>query len=157
MRSVEEKIKILLNRYQPTCKYLEKIEANYPIARGICRIDQTYYTTNPLHHITAVESILCLNQASYAALAIWLENGAMGFTIPFENFHQLISNEQLYIVHSQMHFKKNIPKGSFPLLIQITRHKKIGSVVYLDMAYELGNSRAFYGTLDVCIQYHNIS
>jgi hypothetical protein len=152
MISPEEKKTLLLNRYQSGCKYLKNIETDYPVAQGICQVDNTFYTSNDLHHITAVETILCLNQVSYIALSVWFEDGVMGFSIPFEQFYQIIAHEDLYIVQQETQFKQNIQKGSFPVVVEIMNHKKSGRIIYLDMAYNLGKEKKFSGTMKVCVK-----
>jgi hypothetical protein len=64
-----KRIELYLRIYQPSYRFLKKLEINYPIISGDFIVPPTFYTLKELDHLSDVETQFCLNQLAYVGIS----------------------------------------------------------------------------------------
>ena len=139
----QERLERVLELYKHDCRYLIEANIEYPKADGKFKLDDTYYTSIKLEHMTSIEAQLCLNQLCYSAFGEWLSEGRFEEVMAFDKYLELMK-ENMFIIDSNIKFRKPIPtngdiQGQIEL-IKIKRHDDL-YLAFLDYELEQGKSK----------------
>ncbi|MBW2991830.1 hypothetical protein KY345_01290 [Candidatus Woesearchaeota archaeon] len=138
MQIPQERLGKILELYKPECRYLVESSVNFPKAAGIFKIEDTYYTSQKLEHMTSIEAQFCLNQLSYAAFSEWTQkNRFENLDLPFEDYLWLMK-ENMFIVDSKIRFQKPISKDKeIPAIIELVNSRRIENLYLAFLDYNI--------------------
>ena len=128
MKLLQENLDKVLEIYTPECRYLKEVSLNYPVAQGVFKLGNTFYSPKNVEHMTAIEVQLCLNQLCFSAFGSWLPEGKFNKSLSFNQYLDLMK-ENMFIIESNIRFRKPIcTNGEIKGQIEITNIKKHGGL-----------------------------
>jgi hypothetical protein len=135
-----EIIETFLSPYKKESRLLKSFElvGNKGIATFMANSDFYCITQEPVHHFTAVELQVCLNQLIYVYLAhlgIYGEN----FNISTKEDFIKTLNSNNFITEQITHFKKEIDSSQIIHgEIEMLKSKKIGKMKFMECQFQFG-------------------
>ena len=135
--------KVLATIYKPECRYLKSVELDLLKAKGQFKVGGTFYTIEPLKHLTEAEAKICLCQLAYVALAEWIDNGEVeSINLEFDEYLALM-REDMYIVDSRVKFKGHIDSDEpFTLEMQFRQEKTLKNTHLARFDYSFADGKA---------------
>lgn len=133
---------IVLEVYNPACRYLKEADLNYLNgleATGRFSIPASFYIKDT-GHFNAVEQILCYNQLAYVFFA---EAGRLGLingkSLTLDEFKEKQLGKYLIVGTDKMKFKKIINSRDFEGRIILEKIKEIKGNFFFNTRYDFGN------------------
>ena len=127
----------MLSIYVPECKYLKKVELDFPEARGRFSIPHPFYCMKT-GHFNAIELILCYNQLGYTLIAEWFDQGAIKSVnrIHLKDYKKLQA-ENTYIARiDNLRFSKPIDATDFHGNIIIKKTLRLKDTVFFSTEFK---------------------
>jgi len=149
-------IEALLSPYNENSRFLKSFELLGEKGLASFETNSNFYciSQQPVHHFTAVELQVCLNQLLYTYFArLGLLNYDKNASLNPDFINALNANN--FIIEQNTHFKKAI-NASQPIKgeIEITKSKKIGDSSYIECSFLFGDG--CFGTVKSILKNGNI-
>jgi hypothetical protein len=146
MKTVDTaRLEKILALYEKPYQFLQKVEVDYPAAKGQFLIGTTKYASVPVEHLTAIEAQFCINQLSYVAFAEWIcERRFPELQMSFEEYLSYM-NEQMLIARTmtQIEFRKKISTSRpINMIGKLKGIRRQGSLWVAVMNYDFEEGKA---------------